>query len=143
MLKKIIISVCLIVLMVGFNGSVWGGVVVIVHTSNATNNLYENKVKKMFLGILTQFPEHGHVVVVEQPSSNPSMLLFHKNVVKKTPAKLRSHWNRLVLSGKGIKPKVLADGAAVKSWVASHAQAIGYIDESLVDDSVKVVLTIN
>ncbi len=47
-----------------------------------------------------------------------------------------------MLSGKGIKLDVLQDDAAVKAWVASHPDGLGYIDASQVDESVKVVYTL-
>jgi hypothetical protein len=49
----------------------------------------------------------------------------------------------LVFSGKGQAPKELADNAAVKKAVATDPKAVGYIDKSAVDGSVKVVSTLN
>jgi hypothetical protein len=46
----------------------------------------------------------------------------------------------MVFTGKGTPPKEVADDAAVKSFVATTPGAVGYIDESKVDASVKVLL---
>ena len=47
-----------------------------------------------------------------------------------------------MFSGKGQPPREVGDDAAVKAWVASNPEAIGYIDGKFVDGSVKVLFII-
>ena len=49
-------------------------------------------------------------------------------------------WARLVFTGKGLPPKELPTVAAVKLVVARDPKAIGYIEKSDVDATVKPVL---
>ena len=51
----------------------------------------------------------------------------------------RAYWNEQYFQGI-FPPATLSSGAAVKKYVASERNAIGYIDAGEVDDSVKVVL---
>jgi hypothetical protein len=48
-----------------------------------------------------------------------------------------------VFSGKVQPPKEAADAAAVKKAVAADPKAVGYIEKSAVDGTVKVVSTLN
>ena len=117
------------------------GVVVVAHPSAIDSAIIGAVVKKIFLGRMNTFPSGNPLVAVDQSDEYPSMQEFHRRVTKKTPATLHSYWIKVVTSGKGIKLKSLQGDVAVKSWVASHPDGLGYIDASLVDDSVKVVYT--
>ena len=46
-----------------------------------------------------------------------------------------------MFSGKATPPKELGSSADVKKFVASNPDAIGYIEKSAVDSSVKVVFS--
>jgi len=48
-----------------------------------------------------------------------------------------------VFTGKGQPPIMLPNAAEVKKAVATDPKAIGYIEKSAVDASVKVVLTLD
>ena len=58
---------------------------------------------------------------------------------KKDPDKLKRYWTKMVLSGKGSKLQVIGDDAAVRDWVATNPNGIGFIDDSLIDTSVKIL----
>ena len=60
----------------------------------------------------------------------------------KSDFQIKAHWSRLLFSGKGKPPKVLDNDAAVKKWVAEHPKALGYINSSADDASVKVLYTV-
>ena len=49
-------------------------------------------------------------------------------------------WARITFTGKGTPPKELKSDAEVKAFVAANPRAIGYVDASAVDSSVKAVL---
>lgn len=58
-------------------------------------------------------------------------------------AQVKSTWSRIVFSGKGQPPKQLPDNAAVKKAVAADPKAVGYIEKSAVDGTVKTLLELN
>lgn len=138
MLKRIE-KISLALLLSALCGSVLADVVVIAHPSASVSSLDAQSVKKIFLGRINAFPNGDALVAVEQPSGSATMTAFHNKVTKKTPDKLQTYWAKMVLSGKGTKLNVLPGDADVKAWVASHPNALGYIDESQADGSVKVV----
>ncbi len=80
--------------------------------------------------------------MVEQAQGSPARDVFIGKVLRKNERKLKAYWSKQVFSGKAGPPRQLGDDAAVKAFVASNNSAIGYIDSSQIDDSVKPVLTV-
>lgn len=110
-------------------------VVVIVNPKAADNSMTKDQVAQVFLGKSTAFSP------VDQPESAAIRAEFYKKVTDKDPSQVKSLWSKLVFTGKATMPKEVSDSAAVKKAVAANPKAIGYIDKSAVDATVKVVLT--
>ncbi|HET9642274.1 MAG TPA: hypothetical protein VFP68_02705 [Burkholderiaceae bacterium] len=68
---------------------------------------------------------------------------FYKKVTGKEPGQIKALWARLAFSGKALPPREMGDASAVKKAVAADPKAIGYIDKSALDASVKVLLPLN
>ena len=68
---------------------------------------------------------------------------FYRRATGRDVAQVKSTWSRIVFSGKGLPPRQLPDAAAVKKAVAADPTAVGYIDKSALDASVKAVLTLD
>jgi hypothetical protein len=68
---------------------------------------------------------------------------FYRIVCGKSPAQLRAYWSKLIFTGSGQPPREVADAAAMKRLVAAGATAIGYIDRSQLDPTVKAVLALH
>jgi ABC-type phosphate transport system substrate-binding protein len=66
---------------------------------------------------------------------------FYSQVAGKSASQVKAAWSRLMFSGKGTPPKELGSSAEVKKMIASNPNAIGYIEKSAVDGSVKVLLS--
>ena len=58
---------------------------------------------------------------------------------KKSESQLTSYWSKITFTGKGQPPQRESNDTSVKELVASNPNLIGYIDSSMVDDSVKVI----
>ncbi len=80
---------------------------------------------------------------IDLPESNPAREEFYKKAAERDLPQVKATWSRIVFSGKGQAPKELPDATAVKKAVAADPKAIGYIEKSAVDGSVKVVLTLD
>lgn len=114
--------------------------VVLVGNPGSTDSLDMSTAKKLFLGKSKKLPNGQSVTLVELVKGNPVRAEFHQKVTGKTEAQLQSYWSRLVFTGKASPPEALASTALVKAKVASTPGAVGYLDESEVDGSVKVLL---
>jgi ABC-type phosphate transport system substrate-binding protein len=80
---------------------------------------------------------------VDLPDSSATRTYFYKKATDRDSAQVKAAWARLMFTGKGQPPKVLASAAEVKKAVAADPQSVGYIDRADVDSTVKVVLTLN
>jgi ABC-type phosphate transport system substrate-binding protein len=110
-------------------------VVVVVNPKAAESSMTKDQVAQFFLGKSTSMSP------VDQPENAPIRAEFYKKVTDKEASQVKALWSKLVFTGKATMPKEAADSAAVKKMVASDPKAIGYIEKSAVDASVKVIYT--
>ena len=108
-------------------------VVVVVNPKAAESSMTKDQVAQFFLGKSTS------MTPIDQADSSPIRAEFYKKVADKDAAQAKALWSKLVFTGKATMPKEVGDSAAVKAAVAANPKAIGYIDKSAVDGSVKVV----
>jgi hypothetical protein len=80
---------------------------------------------------------------LDLPESNPMRDAFYNRATDRDPAQIKAVWSRIIFTGQGHPPKELPDSTAVKKAVASDPKMVGYIDNSDVDASVKVVLSLH
>ncbi len=122
------------------SASPWAEVVVIGHPGIGADSLTSKQVAKLWLGKSKRIPGGGKVKVVDQKPGSAARDEFNKKVLKKSDSQLKSYWAKVVFTGKGVPPKALPDDKAVKEWVMSTPDGLGYVDSGSVDDKVKVLL---
>ena len=110
-------------------------VVVVANPRAAESSMTKDQVAQFFLG------RSSAMSPIDQPEGAPLRAEFYKKVTDKDGSQIKSLWSKLVFTGKATMPREAADSAAVKKMVASDPKAIGYIDKSAVDASVKVIYT--
>ena len=116
-------------------------VAVVVSPKSPVTAMTADQVSGIFLGKSNTLPTGGTAVPTDQPDSAAVRELFYTKVTGKNTAQVKAAWSRLVFSGKATPPKELGSSADVKKFVASNPDAIGYIEKSAVDSSVKVVFS--
>ena len=124
--------------LVGCFSMAQAGPVVVAGKGSPIGASSEDDVIKAFLGKKKDLGG-APVVPVDQGEGNAVRNDFYTNVVKKSEAQLKSYWSRLIFTGKGQAPQVVGGDTEVKGMVASNPNIIGYIDESAVDGTVKVI----
>lgn len=117
-------------------------VAVVVGAKSAATVLTREQAAALFLGKSTQLPGAGIPVLIDLPESVEARQIFYAKVTEKTPAQVKAVWSRLVFSGKGSPPKEVANSAEVKKLVNTNPDALGYIEKSAVDATVKVLFSI-
>ncbi|WP_332851854.1 hypothetical protein [Duganella sp. S19_KUP01_CR8] len=110
-------------------------IVVIVSPKNPATRMFSEQAAQFFLGKSTLFTPIEH-------TDGPLRNEFYKKVLDKDATQVKAIWSKLVFTGKASAPKELGSSAEVKKAVAADPQAIGYIEKSQVDDTVKVILTV-
>ncbi|RVU44422.1 hypothetical protein [Rubrivivax rivuli] len=109
--------------------------VVVGHPSAAA--LSKDQVADLFLG------KSQALTPLDLNDSSPLYAAFYRKATGREVAQVKSTWSRVVFTGKGQPPKQLPDAAAVKKAVAADPKAVGYIEKSAVDGSVKVLLALD
>ncbi len=111
--------------------------VVIVSAKNPASRMFSEQAAQFFLGKSTMFTP------IDQAEGSAIRNEFYKKVADKDAGQVKALWSKLVFTGKATaEPKEFKSNAEVKKAVADDPKAIGYIDKSAVDDSVKVILTL-
>lgn len=110
--------------------------VIIVNPANPATRIFPSQAAQFFLGASVQFTP------VEQPADSPIRAEFYKKVLEKEPAQVEAIWSKIAFTAKGKPPQEMKSSAEVKKAVAANPKAIGYIERAAVDDTVKVVATV-
>ena len=117
-------------------------VALVAGAHSGASKLTAEQAASLFLGKSEQLPGAGTAVLLDQPESAAVRELFYSKVTGKSAAQVKATWSRLVFSGKAAMPTEVSNSAAVKKIVAEKGNAVGYIEKSAVDSSVKVLLNV-
>ena len=113
-------------------------VAIVVNAANA-NSLDQSDIAKIYLGKAKSFPSGEKIEFASLDDGHSATEEFNDKVLKKSSSQVNAYWSKLVFTGKGTPPKKLDNDAAMLQFVASNPDAIGFVDASKVDDSVKVI----
>jgi ABC-type phosphate transport system substrate-binding protein len=80
---------------------------------------------------------------IDQSAGSSIYAEFYKKATGRDTAQVKAIWSRILFTGRGVPPKQMPDSAAVKKAVAANPKAVGYIEKSAVDASVKVILPLS
>lgn len=111
-------------------------VVIVVNPKNAAPQMTSEQAAAFFLGKSTA------MTPVDQAESSAIRGEFYKKLADKEASQVKAIWSKLVFTGKGTLPKEYPSSAEVKKAIAADVNAIGYIEKSALDASVKVVATL-
>ena len=116
-------------------------VVTVVSSKSAVTALSKNQVADIFLGKSNRFPDGEQATPIDQPESSSAREQFYNKVTGKSLAQLKAHWSKIIFTGRGQPPKMVMNSVEVKRQLADNPSAIGYIDDTQVDMSVRVLST--
>ncbi len=135
-LKKWLMPSILIVAFLAFSGSAVAGIVAIVNKANTTAD--KATVGKLYTGEAKSWPD-GSLAKLYDLSGEKDREAFCQTYTGRSAGAIKSTWAQAVFSGRGVPPKVLDSDAEVKAEVAKDKSAVGYVNESSVDGSVRAV----
>lgn len=116
--------------------------VVIVNPKNPIATLSTEQVSQLFLGKSAAFPGGGAATPLNFSEGSALRDEFYTKVTDKSPGQVKAYWAKQMFSGKSSPPKELASTADVKKAVAADPAAIGYVEKSALDATVKSVLVV-
>lgn len=115
-------------------------VVAVVSSKNVITALSRAQIVDIFLGRISRFPNGLQAVPIDQAEGSATREEFYRLLATKSAAQMKSYWSKIIFTGRGQPPKEVASGAEMRERIAANPVAIGYLDSSLVDSSVRVVL---
>lgn len=113
-------------------------VAVIVHPKRHVELSIE-EVAQIYLRRKRFWDDGSAIVPLNLPSGAPLRARFSGRVLYQTEPRLADYWNRQYFYGI-LPPVTLASTEAVRRYVASDPNAIGYVPASEVDGSVRIIL---
>jgi ABC-type phosphate transport system substrate-binding protein len=109
-------------------------VVIVSADSTTTTAITASQISRIYLG-------KSNTLTPFDVADSGARHQFYTKVVGTDEAKVKARWSRLVFTGKAAAPKELSSAEVVKA-VAADPNAIGYVDRSFVNMTVKVVRTV-
>ena len=103
----------------------------------AATPLSKEQVADLYLGRSDDFTP------IDQVVGSAIYIEFYKKVTGRDSAQIKAIWSRILFTDRGVAPKQLPNSAAVKKAVAANPKAVGYIEKSAVDASIKVALAVD
>jgi hypothetical protein len=117
-------------------GNVWAeDIVVIVNPTAAP--ISKGQIVDLYLGRSDAW------IAVDQAVGSVIYVEFYKKLTGRDSAQIMAIWSQILFTSRGVPPKQLPDSAAVKKAVAANPKAVGYIEKSAVDASVKIALVLD
>ena len=115
------------------------GYQVIVHPSSAVESLSRRELADLFLKKTTAWPGGSAVHPVEPPSDGEVRGRFATHAMGKSPAALKTYWNKLIFAGREVPPVEKRSDEEVVAYVRSTPGAVGYVAAESAVAGVKVV----
>jgi ABC-type phosphate transport system substrate-binding protein len=114
-------------------------VVTVVSAKSAITTLTKTQLADIFLGRVSRFPNGTQAIPIDQVEEAPAREEFYAKLAGLSAPQLKAYWSRIIFTGRGQPPPEVRDSAEMKKRVAVNLAAIGYMEESLVDDTVRIV----
>jgi ABC-type phosphate transport system substrate-binding protein len=121
-------------------GTAAAEVVAVVGANSPVTSLTKSQVINIFLGKSNRFPDGSLAVPIDQKEGSTERNKFYASYANMSAAQIKSHWSKIIFTGRGQPPKEVANGAEVKKRIAANPNTIGYLEDDLVDDSMRVLL---
>jgi ABC-type phosphate transport system substrate-binding protein len=113
----------------------------VVSSKSPITTLSKSQVADIFLGRRTRFPDASSAVPIDQTEGSAARDEFYTRIADMSPAQVKAFWSKIIFTGRGQPPRTVASDTEAKKALVANPNAIGYIDQSLVDSSVRVVLS--
>ena len=122
-----------------FSSISYAEIAIIVNKASTLTAAEASDIERVYLGKSKNIGG-TEVTPINQEKKAGLSEAFNKVVLNKTSNQVKAYWSKLVFTGKGTPPQELSNDAEVLNAVKNDVNTIGYIDASVVDDSVKVIL---
>jgi ABC-type phosphate transport system substrate-binding protein len=115
-------------------------VVAVVASNSPITALTKTQVMDIFLGRRTHFPDGSSALPIDQAEGSPAREEFYARCAGMSSAQLKAYWSKIIFTGRGQPPATVTSSLEARKLLSANLNSIGYIEQSLVDSSVRVVL---
>ncbi|AEF99727.1 hypothetical protein [Methylomonas methanica] len=114
---------------------------VIGHVKNGIESLTAKQVQDIYLGRSRMLPNGKFALPIDQPS--PLRAEFYEKLTGRPVEQINAYWARIMFTGQASPPQQLPSDDAVIQTVRQNEGAIGYINKSSVDETVRILLKLD
>ena len=137
--RGLLVTACLALL-----APAWADTVVVVSASSPVTALSAEQVSDLFLGKAGRFPDGaGPVQTYDLGEGSVARELFYRRISGRDPAQMTAYRARMMFTGRGQPPIELDHDDQVRRAVARNPLALGYLERTAVDTSLRVVLVLH
>ena len=112
---------------------------VIIVSAKNNSGIDADAVKRIYLGKMKAFPDVSKALPLTFEQGNDVRGTFNTGVLGKSESQYSAFWSKLVFTGQGTPPEEVSTQEEMLQLVADNPNTIGFVDESLANDSVTVV----
>ena len=114
-------------------------VVAVVSAKSSVMALSQQQIVDIFLGNTSLLPNGEKAIPIDQAEGSATRDEFYAKFAGKSAAQMKAHWSKIIFTGRGQPPKEAALSIDVKKRIVDNPNAIGYIENNMVDSSIRVL----
>ena len=100
---------------------------IVAHPLNPATSVDRRFLAQAFLKKAAYWPDGEPLRPVDLPAASETRRRFSESVLSRTVAAVKSYWQQIIFSGRGVPPPELESDEAVLRHVARFPGAIGYV----------------
>jgi ABC-type phosphate transport system substrate-binding protein len=100
---------------------------VIVNAANPATSISREELARVYMKKTTSWKTGAAVAVVDQSPRSDVRAVFSTSVLGRDVATMKNYWQQSLFSGRGVPPIEQPGDAQVAAFVATNANAIGYV----------------
>jgi hypothetical protein len=113
---------------------------IITHPSNPDTSVERRFLAQAFLKKASTWSDGEPIRPVDLLAGSPVRRRFSEEVLERPVAAVRSYWQQMIFSGRGLPPPELDNDEAVVGYVSKHPGAIGYVSGTADVRSTRVIV---
>lgn len=112
--------------------------VLVVSEASPIRQLSRHEVADLFLGNNRNQPQLGRIVPIDQ-ARDELRAAFYRTYLGRSLAQVKAHWAKIIFTGRGYPPRTVSDAEELREVLRKNPQALGYMDRSVVDESLRII----
>lgn len=119
-------------------GSAHAETVLVVADDSPIHALSRHEVADLFLGNNRKRSRLGPIVPVDQ-ARDELREAFYRIYLDRSLPQVKAHWAKIIFTGRGYPPRTVSGTEELKELLQNNPNALGYVDRSVVDKSLRIV----